>query len=76
MTKKNIANKKHKKVCYKNCLECNNCIPIGEGDHICDKGSVPFIVLDDYCPTEFFGACNDKNIFNAAQESTLDANEE
>ncbi len=38
-----------------NCLECDNCLPIDEGDHYCDV--VMNLVLDDYQPTIHYGGC-------------------
>lgn len=44
----------HSEVC---CLNCSNCIPIGEGDHICNECGEPVIVLRDYAPTEDYLKC-------------------
>lgn len=39
-------------------LSCSNCIPIGEGDHICHEcGPLPAMVISDYAPTEEYMAC-------------------
>lgn len=38
-----------------NCWECDHCVPIGEGDHICDETLE--LVLSGYNPTEHFGSC-------------------
>ena len=35
--RKNRHIKTHNKVGLKCCLNCANCIPIGEGDHLCDE---------------------------------------
>lgn len=42
-----------------NCLNCNHCIYIGEGDHICDMTND--IVTDDWQPTEDFYQCKGKD---------------
>lgn len=39
------------------CEYCSHCLPIGEGDHICDKNEVPVIVLSEYAPTEDYLCC-------------------
>lgn len=37
---------------------CDNCIYIGEGDFICDKGpGEPVIVVEDWQPNENAGRC-------------------
>lgn len=42
----------------KNCLNCSNMIPIGEGDHICTEAAeMPVMVLCEYEPTEDFYKC-------------------
>lgn len=38
-----------------NCLECEDCLYIGDGDSICQDTSR--LVLDDWAPTEHFGQC-------------------
>ncbi len=38
-----------------NCLECDECLPIGEGDHFCNE--VMNLVLEDYQPTIHYGGC-------------------
>lgn len=53
--------KKKKK--YAGCESCENCIPIGEGDHICyecDGDEPALLVLEDYTPTKNYLACNGK----------------
>lgn len=40
------------------CDRCEECIPLGEGDHICSLTGE--IVLEDYIPTEYFAQCNEK----------------
>ena len=39
------------------CLNCKYCLPIGEGDHICEKNPHK-MVLEDYTPTDDFNWCN------------------
>lgn len=36
---------------------CDNCLYIGEGDFICDKYSLPILVIDDWYPNENFLKC-------------------
>ncbi len=43
-----------------NCLECDNCLPIGEGDHFCDV--VMNLVLENYQPTAHYGSCVKKRV--------------
>lgn len=38
------------------CENCDNCVPIGEGDHVCIAGE-PVLILDDYEPTEDYYYC-------------------
>lgn len=46
-----------KKVSKKrNCLDCDSCMSIGEGDHFCDE--IGEVVLEDYAPSEHFCGCN------------------
>ncbi len=42
------------------CSDCDHCLPIGEGDFICDEhpGS---LVLEDYGPGEDFLICEGKD---------------
>lgn len=42
------------------CEYCSHCLPIGEGDHICDKNGVPVMVLVEYAPTEDYLCCRRK----------------
>lgn len=49
-----MAKKKSKKAC---CECCSNCIPIGEGDHICDENHKPRLVISAYMPTEDYLHC-------------------
>lgn len=51
-----MAKRKRKKI--KGCEYCENCIPIGEGDHMCFECDVPKMVISDYLPTEEYMACN------------------
>ena len=50
---------KIKKDKLKSCLTCANCIPIGEGDHLCDE--MMELVLEDYTPTDEFYGCGGAN---------------
>lgn len=50
-----MKHKKKKKQKTKSCFGCDCCLPIGEGDHLCDE--IMEIVLCDYEPTEHFGGC-------------------
>lgn len=38
------------------CEYCEHCLPIGEGDHICDKEE-PIIIIEEYAPNENYGWC-------------------
>ena len=38
-----------------NCWECPHCLPIGEGDHWCDKTEK--IVIVEYIPSDYFCYC-------------------
>lgn len=40
------------------CLNCINCVYIGEGDSICDADDTPKLILDDWTPTDDFWWCN------------------
>lgn len=42
------------------CLTCTNCIPIGEGDHVCNECGEPAIVINDYAPAEDYLKCGGK----------------
>jgi len=48
------------------CEYCDHCLPIGEGDHICDKNEVPVIVLSKYVPTEDYLYCKRKRATEVA----------
>lgn len=44
------------------CETCDNCIAIGEGDHIChevesDDGNPATVVISEYAPTEEYLKC-------------------
>lgn len=40
------------------CLTCANCIPVGEGDHVCFEASdTPILVIANYEPTDEYFAC-------------------
>lgn len=52
--------RKHNVKKEKSCFSCDHCIPIGEGDHICDEASPPKIVVIEYESTEDFLWCNGK----------------
>ncbi len=55
-----MKKKKHRPA---NCHNCEHCIPIGEGDHLCDagdEGEAP-VVLEEYMPTEDYGWCGGKH---------------
>lgn len=41
----------------KDCLNCKYCIPIGEGDHICEENPHK-IVLNEYIPSDDYNWCN------------------
>ena len=53
--KKTKPKKKPKNKRNKTCITCSNCIPIGEGDHLCDV--LMELVLDEYAPTDNFYGC-------------------
>ena len=40
------------------CFSCESSIPIGEGDHICEKSHK--MVICEYEPTDYFGRCPDR----------------
>lgn len=47
------------------CETCDNCIAIGEGDHICyevesDDGEPATMVISEYVPTEEYLKCGGK----------------
>lgn len=48
--------KKKKNKTVKCCEMCENCNPIGEGDHICDEDPMK-MVLENYAPTDDYLWC-------------------
>lgn len=38
------------------CENCDNFVPIGEGDHVCIAGE-PVLILEDYEPTDDYYYC-------------------
>lgn len=43
------------------CSTCENAIPIGDGDHVCEEcRDIPTIVISDYIPTDKYLACKGK----------------
>lgn len=48
--------KKNYKQYEQMCETCINCLPIGEGDHICDA-TTPVMVIEDYAPTDDYYWC-------------------
>lgn len=50
--------KKNKKIAT--CETCDNCVPIGEGDHICYECGEPKMVISDYSPTNEYLSCGGK----------------
>lgn len=58
-----MDNKKRKKMPA--CETCDNCIAIGEGDHICyevksNDGNPATVVISDYVPTSEYLKCGGK----------------
>lgn len=53
-----MSNKKKKR--NGTCETCCHCIPIGEGDHICDETDIPELVIEDYTPGEKYLWCGGK----------------
>lgn len=49
--------KKKQTIKYKGCETCSNCIPIGEGDHVCNECGEPVIVISDYAPADDYLKC-------------------
>lgn len=39
------------------CMNCENCIYIGEGDSICDAMDEPVLVFADWEPTDDYFCC-------------------
>lgn len=46
--------------CEDMCERCPHCLPIGEGDHVCDKYGAPIIVIEEYIPNEYYLYCKRK----------------
>ena len=53
--------KKNKKA---HCEYCSNCIPIGEGNHVCVTEDMPKMVLTDYAPAEHYLWCRGRKFKN------------
>lgn len=47
--------KRKRKMLPKSCIDCEHCLPIGEGDHWCDEELE--IVIEDYVPNEKYLCC-------------------
>ncbi len=56
-----MSKKKNKRA---GCEYCSYCVPIGEGDHICDAEDMPKLVMSDYEPTEDYLCCNGRKFEN------------
>lgn len=37
------------------CIDCDSCIPIGEGDHICEQSDL--LIIENYIPTDDYMEC-------------------
>lgn len=48
-------------ITIKTCETCENCIPIGEGDHVCHECETPIMPISDYNPTDKYLACRGKH---------------
>ena len=55
-----MRKKRIKAVVVETCIGCPHCIPVGEGDHWCDKTEK--IVITDYIPNDNFCCCKWKEI--------------
>lgn len=44
----------------KGCENCANCIPIGEGDHICEAYHTPLVVIESYIPSNNYLRCGSR----------------
>ena len=42
----------------RSCENCGNCIPLGEGDHLCDVNDT--MVIEEYQPTDNYIWCGGK----------------
>ena len=65
--------KRRKKI--KCCHYCDCCVYIGEGDYVCDR-YYPFIVMEDHCPNDNYGLCNDKEKWQRVQDEFEDFDDE
>ena len=57
--------KRKRRKAIPDCITCDNCIAIGEGDHICnevksDSGDPATMVISDYMPTKDYLKCGGK----------------
>ena len=50
-----MAKRKCKEI--KGCEYCENCVPIGEGDHMCFECGEPQMVISEYAPTDKYMVC-------------------
>lgn len=39
------------------CLNCANCVAIGEGDHICISDEEPVLIIEEYVPNDNYLCC-------------------
>ena len=53
-----MSKKSNKEDSVKCCFECDHCLYIGEGDHICDVNNE--VITSDWEPTEKFYCCGGK----------------
>lgn len=58
---------KHQTICE--CERCDEFVPIGEGDHICEADMPPKMILLEYQPTDEYGWCKGKYFKEAANAS-------
>lgn len=53
-----------KNISSHSCFNCDNALPIGEGDHICNnyanENMPSVIVINEYAPTDDFIKCGGK----------------
>lgn len=46
---------------HKCCMDCEHCIPIGGGDHICDEAEADeAFVIEEYMPGDSYMWCRGK----------------
>ena len=61
---KTIKNRHKSKKKVIQCTECTHCLPMGEGDFLCDEwdkmAEEPIVVIADYVHTSDFAMCNGK----------------